>query len=308
MKRAPPTKETIISELKFRDDEAALLLRDKKNTLHVAIVRAGNRKELDREPVSSDIGDAIKALSRRRDAAIEASKPPPKIRRLLKIVDTREREERDGMYSSYSVPIRGTGDIHVCARCGAEHEVHAYVELEDGSQAILGTGCARQAAMDAGDKDMARFVSSMDRRAKRRAELLANVDRFRRLSAERAKALREVASQTPPPVVWKITGKREIGGRDMWRVFCGDESVYSLYGPEMTPDEADAARYYDVGDAQRRIREREDHARRAWVDRRIEELGYGHTPEHKTADHYLKAAEQELAKFDAATQKMLHSG
>ena len=33
----------------------------------------------------------------------------PRILRLVKIVDTREREERDGMYSSYSVPISGTG-------------------------------------------------------------------------------------------------------------------------------------------------------------------------------------------------------
>jgi len=62
-----------------------------------------------------------------------------KIERILKVVDTRQYEEGpdDKWY-----PIVGSGHEHACARCGRMHEIHAMVLLDDGNEAVVGTGCA----------------------------------------------------------------------------------------------------------------------------------------------------------------------
>lgn len=61
------------------------------------------------------------------------------ISRVVSIVDTREYIEEGDRW----VPVPGSGEQHECHRCNRVHEVHAHVVLSDGSEAIVGTGCAR---------------------------------------------------------------------------------------------------------------------------------------------------------------------
>ena len=64
-----------------------------------------------------------------------------RIVRIVSVVDTREYEEiSDGKFK----PIPGSGSTATCARCGRGHEVHATVELSDGSTMVVGTGCANK--------------------------------------------------------------------------------------------------------------------------------------------------------------------
>ena len=62
-----------------------------------------------------------------------------KIKRIIEIVDTREYIEEGDRW----IALSGTGTIRQCDRCQRDHEVHATVELEDGSQAVVGTGCMK---------------------------------------------------------------------------------------------------------------------------------------------------------------------
>lgn len=67
--------------------------------------------------------------------------------KLIKIVDTREYEIIDGIYGGErKVYFPGTGIKNVCAMCGKEHEIHAYIEDDAGAMSIVGIGCARKIA------------------------------------------------------------------------------------------------------------------------------------------------------------------
>jgi len=64
-----------------------------------------------------------------------------RIIRIVSVVDTREYEEvSDGKFK----PIPGSGSTATCSRCGRGHEVHATVELSDGTTTVVGTGCANK--------------------------------------------------------------------------------------------------------------------------------------------------------------------
>src|SRR5688572_32930996 len=59
--------------------------------------------------------------------------------RIISIIDTREYEEiADGRFA----PVPGSGTENECSFCRRLHEVHATVELTDGSTVVIGTGCA----------------------------------------------------------------------------------------------------------------------------------------------------------------------
>ncbi len=217
-----------------------------------------------------------------------AATSAPRILRLVKIVDTREREERDGMYSSYSVPMPGTGIENTCTRCGAGHEVHAYVEVEGGFEVIVGTGCARRAAMDAGDAALARAISTAERRAKVRAAVVAEIARLRRLVRERAASEAIVAAMPVPAAVWAADNWGD--GRPRWSITCGDAVVWSHAPREPVGDER---AWY----ARERVEERDNCARRSWAEKRHAELGTAGY-EHTTAPQHLRDAEERLAKID----------
>lgn len=60
---------------------------------------------------------------------------PPDI---LRVVDTRDVVEEGDRF----IPIPGSGTMSECGRCGREHEVHVHVRHPDGTEEVVGTGCA----------------------------------------------------------------------------------------------------------------------------------------------------------------------
>ena len=66
-----------------------------------------------------------------------------RIVRIIEIRDTRDFDyEVDAHGEEVLRPVPGTGEPHSCDRCGRAHEVHATVELDDGSAAVVGSTCA----------------------------------------------------------------------------------------------------------------------------------------------------------------------
>lgn len=59
--------------------------------------------------------------------------------RLIEVRDTREWLQPTPY--DRPRPIRGSGDAHRCDHCGAPHEIHCFVRLEDGSEANIGSSC-----------------------------------------------------------------------------------------------------------------------------------------------------------------------
>lgn len=66
------------------------------------------------------------------------------ITKILAVVDTREYMEDGDRW----VAIPGSGLENECERCGRLHEVHATVELADGTTAVVGTGCMKGESME----------------------------------------------------------------------------------------------------------------------------------------------------------------
>lgn len=73
----------------------------------------------------------------------------PSIVRVLSVVDTREFElvGSDNGRDRWQA-ILGSGQVRQCDRCKRDHEIHATVELSDGTQSIVGVSCARGESMD----------------------------------------------------------------------------------------------------------------------------------------------------------------
>lgn len=118
---------------------------------------------------------------------------PLKIRRVIRVRDTRHYEEGpdDRWY-----PIPGSGVERDCDRCGRTHEVHAEVELSDGSQAVVGTGC-----MTAEHADVGRALKNATSSAKTLARLKAEHARLTEKKSRWEAAEAEVEGMAVPPVV-----------------------------------------------------------------------------------------------------------
>jgi GNAT superfamily N-acetyltransferase len=67
-----------------------------------------------------------------------------KIVQVVEVKDTREWDDN----VEPPKPIPGSGDARQCDRCGRMHEVHVIVRLDDGREAVIGSGCARKDEMD----------------------------------------------------------------------------------------------------------------------------------------------------------------
>jgi hypothetical protein len=170
-----------------------------------------------------------------------------KITRIIRIEDTRQYEEGpdDRWY-----PIPGSGVENQCARCGRMHEVHALVELEDNTSAVVGTGCAR------GDDliKCAQFASAANA-AKRLRGLRAKLAKAEANAAIYSEALRVVDALTPPAAVWtKAPNKCSAGDHHVIAV--GEGKAYSYQPGELSPSDR---------------REREDCARNGWRAARMTE-------------------------------------
>lgn len=135
------------------------------------------------------------------------------IRRILSVVDTREYEEQGDRW----VPIPGSGEVNECSRCGREHEVHATVELEDGSTVVVGTGCMKGESVP--DREIERLSRAAMRSKRAAAELRA-------LEATVAawEAAESAARATPFPPVTVRSDPYTNGGKTSPRlVFCMGE-------------------------------------------------------------------------------------
>jgi len=186
--------------------------------------------------------------------------------RVLRVVDTREYEEgTDGRYH----PIAGSGTEHECSRCGRLHEVHATVLLQDGSEAVVGTGCAGTESMDV--QGAMRSAASA---AKRIAQLEAERAKLQQLADQFARIRAEVDALPLPPV--------ELGTKDsawdhhqipVYRM--GDAEVWAVGNEGFTA-------------------ERRECLIRTWRTNRTFERGA--TQKHASAAYHLRATETALAK------------
>lgn len=195
----------------------------------------------------------------------------PRIVRVLRVKDTREYEEGpDGKFH----PVPGSGEARDCDRCGREHRVHAEVELEDHSIAIVGTGCMTQSEMD-----VSKRVKAAERVAKR----------IRQTEAELAKA-------------------RD----DLERYQADLAEVETLERPYLRDHQPwDSVPWLVMGDAKvslqfvRTGRDREERERavlQQWLDNRMAERGWIRTGAHtlksevSRLEDVLERAERQLAK------------
>ena len=171
-----------------------------------------------------------------------------KIVRIVRVVDTRTYEEvADDRWE----PIPGSGDQNECARCGRMHEVHAHVALEDGTSAVVGTGCAR-----GDDLVKAGAFASAASASKRVAKLRAQIANAEKQEAIYAEAAAKVDALTPPAPVWTKEPNR-CGPGEHHVITVGEGKAYSHQQTELSPRDRS---------------EREDCARNGWRLARLKEF------------------------------------
>ena len=108
-----------------------------------------------------------------------------RIVRIVSVVDTREYEEvSDGKFK----PIQGSGSTATCSRCGRGHEVHATVELSDGTTTVVGTGCANKIDLSI-EKEMRAAETHAKSGRRLQAELTATQAKLEQCSKVRAQIL-----------------------------------------------------------------------------------------------------------------------
>jgi len=139
------------------------------------------------------------------------------IKRVLCVVDTRDLVEEGDRF----IRVSGTGNSHDCARCGREHEVHVYVELSDGSQAIIGSSCANE-------PEMAAKIRSLMNAEARLAGLRRKAARFEAELATWNSAYSQISALPLPPITSEEAPCSGSGGRLALRM--GDATVYSFEG------------------------------------------------------------------------------
>lgn len=184
---------------------------------------------------------------------------PKAIVRIIKVRDTRQYEE--GPDEKWS-PIPGSGVPHECARCGRIHEVHAHVELADGSQAIVGTGCMGAAALNVEARKMASKAATT---ARAEGRLL----RARQVLADFDTAVREIERMGVPEVQFTLEQSARRVGRDK-----GVE-VPTL---KATAEDGYTWRMLQLGnvDTPQLRRQMAQEAVQDWMERRLKERGFKH--------------------------------
>ena len=192
--------------------------------------------------------------------------------RIVEVVDTRQYEEQGDRW----VPIPGSGNLNECARCGRMHEVHASVELSDGTSAVVGTGC-----MNAESTEIASKLKSAASRAKRIAKHRAEISKLEKLAAEHVR-IRAIVNAMPLPAVVASSGSRSVGReREEHAIYSmGETKVWDFCAPG-TPISKD--RLYSLTSC--------------WRDDQAKAMG--ETYAHVSAEQYLKETRRLLAKLEA---------
>jgi len=236
-----------------------------------------------------------------RPALLSESEKHVKIKRIVGIRDTRERELVEGHLGvEYSRPIPGSGVLAVCARCAREHEVHAAVELTNGRHVIMGTGCAKKQ-----DPEQAARLGTLERAAKALGKAAHELGQKRAalevLEAKNTKGKAVVDRLTVPDLVdvdsasLTESWERSALDRGMRRVAMGDVHAWQQPASEMTPE-----RY-------RREEARKD-ALFAWRQKRLAENGVDERAAHdlrSEVDHLEKRVKKLSAQREAAVREGL---
>ena len=164
-----------------------------------------------------------------------------KIVKIISIEDTREYiEQHDDTW----VAIPGSGIMAECDRCGKGHEIHVTVELENGDQAVVGSGCAREIDMER----EAQF-KSLNSCEKTIQKLTRQLDKYRGLLDE----YNEVKDMVDKMELPETTTKQvDYHGEPRYNLQMGDATVYSFREPDQ---------------------ERIDCVTNSWKYNRIKELG-----------------------------------
>lgn len=178
---------------------------------------------------------------------------PVRIVRVVRVEDTREWEE--GPDERWH-PIPGSGRAHECARCGKDHEVHAEVELSDGSHVIVGTGCAKADSLA-----IATQIKGLDAKAKRLARMQAELASQKRKLAAYREVQRRVAEMKPPPIE---RGEHLLpSGKTVPMMRMGDVSFWMQFGEYDSP---------------RELADRKRGLLALWIARREREAGFSFPP------------------------------
>lgn len=198
-----------------------------------------------------------------------------RITKIITVTDTREYEEQGDRF----VPIPGSGQINVCARCGKDHEVHALVELEDESTAIVGTGCMRAETDEI--KSRARRLTSA---AKRLARLRAELAGLEQAQVRNGEIEAMVAELVHPPVLHREQSEERTR---KYPLTAG--RVYFACGP----CEAYADRFDGRVDMGAGI----EAARKAWTEHELYTRGYRWIREddRHEIERKIKALEKKIA-------------
>lgn len=175
-----------------------------------------------------------------------------RVSKIHAIRDTREYVEIGDRW----VPVPGSGDARECDRCGRTHEIHAEVEYEDGTTAVVGTGCMGQ-GKDPALKIGRSLATMVGTQARLCAELEAARARYAKINDafDRAQAL-------PVPEAEDTTIEIQHGARAGTRVLArqiGDVVAHDYWGPTV---EAELMRH----EREFWTRRLDAEARRLWVE------------------------------------------
>lgn len=119
-----------------------------------------------------------------------------RIIKILNVCDTRDWEE---VAEDKWVAIPGSGDPHVCDRCGRMHEVHAEVLCDDNTKMVVGTGCAKGEMADPIFKALKSSVSTL----KTLKKLQAQLDSLKIKRHHREEVIKLVQDMPKPEITFK---------------------------------------------------------------------------------------------------------
>lgn len=263
------------------------------------------------------------------DAALARTGPAPRIVRVLEVEDTREYEEGpDGRFH----PIPGSGNIRQCSRCGRDHEIHATVELSDGTTEIVGVGCARRENMD-----LDAAFRTGEARAKRIRMLTFKLAAERRALADLTRIAETLRVETnkigrtiPEPVIEEQPG-REAFYDKLYRAWIvttrftatvGERRKWNLIGKWRVSDPAGMLANADVLAGRAPIMdswvawERDEFQRqvadlqRAWLDARVAEAAERMGADlrgARTLQESIRSASEAVAETEALLKKALRA-
>jgi hypothetical protein len=172
---------------------------------------------------------------------------------ILRVIDTREWiEGPDDRW----VAVAGSGILRSCDRCGRAHEVHAYVLLSSGAEAVVGTGCMKGDSLEIG-KAMARA----ERRAKTLARLTFELKGAREALAQWDAQRKAVESMVPPAFENDFVQRVQRDQAPIPMVRLGSACIWHRTVETLTEDD----RRYLVS---------------RWHDSKMQELGLRSRPNH----------------------------